>query len=63
MVEMTAWKISSSSPFGRVLKDYGKGGELEVEKTILLEANNIDFDEGFSREVNGGSRARIAMGS
>ena len=50
--ELEDWKVSQSSPMGRLVKDYGKGGDLEVEKTILLDANNIDFDDSFSVEVN-----------
>ena len=50
--EVTSWKIDASSPFGKLVKDYGEGGNLEVEKTILLEANNIDYDDSFSPAVN-----------
>lgn len=49
---MQDWKASSRTPFGKLTKDYGKGGNLEVEKTILLDSNNIDFDDSFSVEVN-----------
>jgi VacB/RNase II family 3'-5' exoribonuclease len=50
--QVQSWKISSSTPFGKLTKDYGEGGTLEVEKTILLEANNIDYDDSFSPAVN-----------
>lgn len=50
--QVTSWKVTSTSPFGKLVKDYGEGGTLEVEKTILLEANNIDYDDSFSPAVN-----------
>ncbi len=50
--ELKSWNITSSCPFGVLVKDYGEGGNLEVEKTILMEANGIDFDDSFSVACN-----------
>jgi exoribonuclease R len=50
--DLKSWDIKASCPFGTLVKDYGEGGNLEVEKTILMEANNIDFDDTFSVACN-----------
>ena len=50
--ELRSWDLKSMCPMGRLLKDYGEGGNLEVEKTILMESNNIDFDDTFSVACN-----------
>lgn len=52
LCEFVSWASNAMCPMGKLVKDYGEGGNLEVEKTILLEANDIDYDDTFSPEVN-----------
>jgi exoribonuclease R len=49
--KLTGWPASSGHPRGELIKNMGPSGDMEVELRVLLQDNNIDWEDSFAPEV------------
>jgi exoribonuclease R len=49
--KLTGWPASSGHPRGELTKNMGPSGDMEVELRVLLQDNNIDWEDSFAPEV------------
>ena len=53
LVELTGWTIYSEYPTCRLIKPFGKFGEIEIETSALLKTHNVedkDYNPVVARE-------------